>query len=206
MIEISNVVTPSYEELQFAIQGMRNPMNSWARSDLGGDKDAELMLKLAKAGSEHRKYMRMMPIYARITAPLYWWKEFDTYKIGTVSNSTSTMHKITSKSFDISDFSTDHLNESSIATLKTVIAALEVNRNRYLEEGDPEEKKNDWWQIIQLLPSSYNQTRNISMNYEVLTDIYRQRRGHKLDEWNKFCDWVETLPYSAMIVELYKHG
>lgn len=233
MIKIENVVLPSPEQIEFTIQGMRNPKNSWDKSDSGvcletlpyhsyyenrndykknidagfvlGENDRSLMKSLAKAGTEHRKYMRMMPIYARITAPLYWWKEADTYKIGTVSNSCSTMHKISAKKFQLEDFSHEHLthmdsthmdeNEDALNALQVIINALNYNREKYLEIKD----KRYWWQMIQLLPSSYNQTRNIMFNYEVLTNIYKQRQNHKLDEWIKFCNWIETLPYSNLI-------
>lgn len=214
MIDISHIVPPSADQMNFIIEGMRNPMNSWNRSDSYpiydfiddskhefhvGQNDYKLMKQLNLAGTEHRKFMRMMPLYMRITAPLYWWKEFDTYKIGTTSNSCSTMHKITSKKFDISDFSVEHLNDGSMAVMKTVVAELEIKRQMYLQETDPKIKKDIWWQIIQLLPSSYNQTRNISMNYEVATDIYTQRKNHKLDEWQEFCNVLKTIPFHFLI-------
>lgn len=214
MIDISHIVPPSSDQMDFIIEGMRNPKNSWDRSDsypiydfidVGkhefhvGQNDYKLMKQLNLAGIEHRKFMRMMPLYMRITAPLYWWKEFDTYKVGTTSNSCSTMHKITFKKFDISDFSVEHLNDGSMAVMKTVIAELEIKRQMYLQETDPKIKKDIWWQIIQLLPSSYNQTRNISLNYEVATDIYKQRKNHKLDEWREFCNVLETIPFHFLI-------
>lgn len=224
MIKLENVVLASPEQMEFIIEGMRNPMNSWEKSDSGkcgwdnsigcancsdqqfcdetmdekyhlGINDLGLMQRLSNAGTEHRKYMRMMPAYMRITAPLYWWKEFDTYKVGTVANSCSTMHKIAEKEFTLEDFSTEHLYDDEYELLKKVIEALNGDRELYLESL----KKNDWWQLIQLLPSSYNQTRNVMLNYEVLANIYRQRKGHKLDEWREFCKWIESLPYSELI-------
>ena len=154
------------------------------------------MQRLSNAGTDHRKFMRMMPVYVRITAPLYWWKEFDTYKVGTVANSCSTMHKIHEKEFTLEDFSTEHLYDDEYELLKKVIEALNGDRELYLESL----KKNDWWQMIQLLPSSYNQTRNVMMNYEVLANIYKSRKDHKLDEWRGFCGWIKTLPYSELII------
>lgn len=222
MIKLENVVLASPEQMEFIIQGMRNPMNSWEKSDSGysnlcekfivGDRDAQLMQRLSDAGTEHRKYMRIMPVYVRITAPLYWWKEFDTYKIGTVANSCSTMHKIAEKEFTLDDFSTEHLyfddNKPILAEewgnyridgnghICLTINLLNYWRKKYLKT----KSKEDWWQMIQLLPSSYNQTRNVMLNYEVLANIYRQRKNHKLDEWREFCAWIETLPYSELIV------
>ena len=231
MIKIENVVLASPEQMEFIIQGLRNPMNSWDKSDsekeftnakwpeemfILGDNDNSLMQRLANAGTEHRKYMRMMPVYVRITAPLYWWKEFDTYKVGTVANSCSTMHKIHAKEFTLDDFSCEHLiyrdanyedtfdlfnsdgvNSECCPTefMKIICGILNFYRGRYLETKD----KKYWWQMIQLLPSSYNQTRNVMLNYEVLANIYRQRKGHKLDEWIAFCNWIESLPYSELI-------
>lgn len=232
-IKLENVVLASPEQMEFIIQGMRNPMNSWEKSDstfieedeyydiLGnsgpavgeenrselGPDDLSLMQRLSNAGTEHRKYMRMMPAYVRITAPLYWWKEFDTYKIGTVANSCSTMHKIQEKEFTLEDFSCEHLLDfeekgklrfSPLGTLQNTIDELNDCRDLYLKTKD----KAYWWQLIQLLPSSYNQTRNVMMNYEVLANIYRQRKGHKLDEWREFCKWIESLPYSELITGL----
>ena len=243
MIKLENVVLASPEQMKFIIEGMRNPMNSWEKSDTCfsdescvncyynqrnlcdkdsffrkdekiGSNDHSLMQRLSDAGTEHRKYMRMMPVYVRITAPLYWWKEFDTYKVGTVANSCSTMHKITAKEFTMDDFSCEHLgvfipaekNDGVedyknlwIAALEETIDYLNVARTFYNRETDPELKKKYWWQMIQLLPSSYNQTRNVMLNYEVLANIYRQRKNHKLDEWREFCKWIETLPYSELI-------
>ena len=198
------------EQMEFIIEGMRNPMNSWKKSDseyetagydiVGfdlGENDHSLMQRLSNAGTEHRKYMRMMPVYVRITAPLYWWKEFDTYKVGTVANSCSTMHKIAEKEFTLEDFSHEHMDIASETCLETTIGYLNLFREEYLNTKD----KYIWWQLIQLLPSSYNQTRNVMMNYEVLANIYRQRKNHKLDEWREFCKWIESLPYSELIVD-----
>lgn len=225
MIRIEHVIIPSDKEIEFTIEGMRNPKNSWTLSDSTyendktqlGPNDRKLMFKLAMAGTEHRKYLRMLPVYARITAPLYWWKEFDTYKVGTVSNSCSTMHKLADKEFVISDFSMEHLDGESLPLVETDIndkpytiswsaydhlsitcEILNHYRTLYLETKDMKY----WWQMIQLLPSSYNQTRNIMMNYEVLANIYRQRRFHKLTEWVDFCLWIENdVPYSNIICD-----
>lgn len=245
MIKLENVVLASPEQMEFIIEGMRNPMNSWEKSDsvIGcymsghdedphscyhcdvpqyegcnsnpeyclGENDHSLMQRLSNAGTEHRKYMRMMPVYVRITAPLYWWKEFDTYKVGTVTNSCSTMHKIAEKEFTMEDFSCEHLFLESLASLSRTIRTLNEYRNLYVEGGSilisedrflsfkPKDKE-IWWQLIQLLPSSYNQTRNVMLNYEVLANIYRQRHGHKLDEWREVCKWIESLPYSELII------
>lgn len=209
MIKLENVVLASPEQMDFIIEGMRNPMNSWDRSDselatagydvVGfdiGKADLDLMQRLADAGSVHRKYMRMMPVYVRITAPLYWWKEFDTYKVGTVSNSCSTMHKIQEKEFTLEDFSCEHLSTVSLNYLESIIEHLNFIRDVYNEDKS---NKGAWWQMIQLLPSSYNQTRNVMMNYEVLANIYQWRKDHKLDEWREFCKWIERLPYSELI-------
>lgn len=223
MIKLENVVLASSEQMAFVIEGMRNPMNSWNKSDSGygcedklcwkackfspewcgngqkyvlGESDHSLMQRLSDAGTEHRKYMRMMPVYARITAPLYWWKEFDTYKVGTVANSCSTMHKIAEKEFTLEDFSTEHLSKVSIEYLKSSINHLNFIREIYSIDKT---NKGAWWQMIQLLPSSYNQTRNVMMNYEVLANIHKSRKNHKLDEWREFCKWIETLPYSELI-------
>lgn len=226
MIKLEHEVFASPEQLEFIIEGMRNPMNSWNKSDSEfhkeveldltpsfylGDNDKALMRKLAKTGTDHRKFMRMMPVYVRITAPLYWWKEFDTYKVGTVANSCSTMHKIQAEEFKWGDFSNDHLthidshhmdeNEDAMNALQVVINSLNYNRNKYLETKD----KKYWWQMIQLLPSSYNQTRNVMLNYEVLVNIYHSRKNHKLDEWRDFCKWIEEkVPYSWLITEIDK--
>ena len=235
MIKLENQVFASPEQLIFIIEGMRNPLNSWHKSDsercedkdncdgctrkeecdnhyiskkelVLGPNDINLMKKLAKAGTDHRKFMRMMPVYVRITAPLYWWKEFDTYKVGTVANSCSTMHKIQEKKFTIEDFSCEHLNRIGTFTLWETIDSLNIARNLYLEGGEYKgecyEAKNKqvWWQMIQLLPSSYNQTRNVMLNYEVLANIYHSRKNHKLDEWRDFCKWIEEkVPYSWLI-------
>ena len=260
MIKLEHVVLASPEQMRFIIEGMRNPMNSWEKSDSGygcdsglcsgpcafspqwcgdtpryvlGENDYTLMQKLSNAGTDHRKFMRMMPVYVRITAPLYWWKEFDTYKVGTVANSCSTMHKIAEKEFTREDFSDDHLIDINTALtnhitikeypylreltpidiLNDTISMLNKLRKLYLiwDEVDDEEKsilgthgfltkKDIWWQMIQLLPSSYNQTRNVMINYEVLANIYKSRKDHKLDEWREFCKWIESLPYSELII------
>lgn len=209
MIKIENVVLESPEQMEFIIEGMRNPMNSWEKSDseyetagydiVGfdlGENDHSLMQRLSNAGTEHRKYMRMMPVYVRITAPLYWWKEFDTYKVGTVANSCSTMHKIAEKEFTLEDFSCEHLSTVSLNYLRNCIEHLNFIRDVYNEDKS---NKGAWWQMIQLLPSSYNQTRNVMLNYEVLANIHRQRKNHMLDEWREFCKWIESLPYSELI-------
>ncbi len=219
MIKLEHVVLVSPEQMEFIIEGMRNPMNSWEKSDsyaghenMGcgneyfkfGENDHSLMQRLSKAGTDHRKFMRMMPVYVRITAPLYWWKEFETYKVGTVSNSCSTMHKIQAKEFTLDDFSIEHLNDdrsaavSNLEWFEYLIHHLNKDRQRFIETKD----KRYWWQMIQLLPSSYNQTRNVMMNYEVLANIYKSRKDHKLDEWREFCKWIEQLPYSELITGL----
>lgn len=211
MIKIEHVVTASPEQMEFIIEGMRNPMNSWDKSDsyaghenMGtgneyfhlGENDHSLMQRLSNAGTDDRKFMRMMPVYMRITAPLYWYKEFDTYKVGTVANSCSTMHKIAAKEFTLDDFSVEHLYEDVIdRPFRDIIDCLNFFRGLYIQNND----KSDWWQMIQLLPSSYNQTRNVMLNYEVLANIYKSRKDHKLDEWREFCRWIETLPYSELI-------
>lgn len=219
MIKLEHVVLASPEQMEFIIEGMRNPMNSWEKSDseyetagydiVGfdlGENDHSLMQRLSNAGTDHRKFMRMMPVYVRITAPLYWWKEFDTYKVGTVSNSCSTMHKIQTKEFTMEDFSCEHLNRIGTSSLWDIIDILNMARKLYLNGGEYKgenynsKDKQVWWQMIQLLPSSYNQTRNIMMNYEVLANIYKSRRGHKLDEWGDFCKWIEELSYSELIM------
>lgn len=212
MLKIENTETYGWEA---AIRGMRNPMNSWDKSDSErkyyggdcckgvfkiGDNDLDLMKRLRDAGTDHRKFMRMITVYCDITAPLYWWKEFDTYKVGTVANSCSTMHKIQTKEFVMDDFSHEHLsadvsNRSAIGILRLTVQVLNDNRYKYLETKD----KKYWWQMIQLLPSSYNQKRTIMLNYEVLANIYTSRKGHRLDEWKTMLDWIETLPYSELI-------
>lgn len=202
-----------------AIRGMRNPLNSWDRSDsvfaenpddfVVGPNDMGLMQKLVKAGSEHRKFMRQIMVCIDITAPLYWWKEFDTYKVGTVANSCSTMHKIASKEFELDDFSHEHLLDESIKLLQTNIEELNLWRGKYLIASKIDNilgtdlvpsKKTIWWQMIQLLPSSYNQRRTWTGNYENLFSMYHQRKNHKLDEWHQFCDWIETLPYANELI------
>ena len=217
MIELEHTVLPSPEQMQFIIEGMRNPMNSWDKSDSHtcrqdgafcmecehknyyclGENDLSLMQRLSNAGTDHRKFMRMMPVFVRITAPLYWWKEADTYKIGTVANSCSTMHKIQEKEFTLEDFSYEHLNKETKLKLMEVINYLNISRDCFRSDTS---RKDFWWQMIQLLPSSYNQTRNVMLNYEVLANMYHSRKNHKLDEWIKFCKWIENLPYSDLII------
>ena len=202
MISIENVQVVGWEA---ALRGMRNPMNSWERADSQfeesgeadiGCNDKMLAEKLTAGGSIHAKYRRMIVVYADITAPLYWWKEADTYKVGTVANSCSTMHKIHTKEFELSDFSTEHLNEDVInRPFKDIIDCLNFFRGLYNLNKD----KSDWWQLIQLLPSSYNQRRTVMLNYEVLAGMYRSRKDHKLDEWRDFCLWIENLPYAELI-------
>ena len=224
MIKLKNTEVFNFEG---SLRGMRNPMNSWDKSDSGykrmcsclgenesshycedcsydacnpnmgeeiyviGENDMNLAKRLIKGGSEHRKFLRQIFISVDINAPLYWWKEFDTYKVGTVANSCSTMHKITSKAFELNDFSHEHLNGMFFSSLEELIKVLNSARNGYNNTKD----KIFWWQIIQLLPSSYNQKRTITMNYENVYSIYKQRTGHKLDEWHEFCKWAESLPY-----------
>ena len=226
MLKIENDEVVGWEH---AIRGMRNPMNSWDKSDSRyyndpiydeenpllihdnpifnvGPNDQKLMMTLRNAGTDHRKFMRMIAVYLDITAPLYWWKEFDTYKVGTVANSCSTMHKIHAKEFTLEDFSCEHLldygdselvwgEDVPLKSLERIIRTLNVYREKYLETKD----KDHWWQMIQLLPSSYNQKRTVMLNYEVLANMYKSRRNHKLDEWHEFCDWIEELPYSELI-------
>ncbi len=191
--------------LENAIRGARNPMNSWDRMDSSyddegnyvlGPNDLSLAARLARAGSDHRKYMRMIFVSVDITGPLYWWKEYDTYKVATVANSTSTMHKIHSKEFSMEDFSCDHMTPDTYEFMETVVKQLEVIRLRYLES----KSKEDWYDMIQLLPTSYNQMRTCTFNYETLFNIYHARRHHKLAEWHTFCDWVETLPYAQELL------
>lgn len=265
MLKISNFEVMGWEH---AIRGMRNPMNSWEKSDSGygchltkgrdqidwtrhkegeecrctncdwcsplceddfdseyskhvrefiiAPNDLNLMTRLRNAGTDHRKFMRMITVYVDLTGPLYWWKEFDTYKVGTVANSCSTMHKIAEKEFTLEDFSCEHLGVPTFATnengedvpvvqnlweesLKRTINDLNIARNFYISSDEPGLKKQYWWQMIQLLPSSYNQKRTVMLNYEVLANIYKSRRNHKLDEWRTFCDWIEELPYSEVI-------
>ena len=232
MLKIENTEIMGWEA---AIRGMRNPMNSWEKSDSRfslledcgdcthcnlrfdecleqqiGPNDLDLMTRLRNAGTDHRKFMRMITVYLDVTAPLYWWKEFDTYKVGTVANSCSTMHKIHEKEFTLDDFSTEHVfrdnhmivhskddfrSINNIQFFMWIIDFLNENRRLYIETKD----KKYWWQMIQLLPSSYNQRRTVMLNYEVLANIYKSRRNHKLDEWHTFCDWIESLPYSELI-------
>ena len=235
MIKIENIETMGWEH---AIRGMRNPMNSWGKSDsefnIGysntgmwlGANDKYLMKRLRNAGTDHRKFMRMITVYMDIIAPLYWWKEFDTYKVGTVANSCSTMHKIHEKEFTIDDFSCEHLideNDSELKigdvvshiTLECVVIALNFYRNKFLEAQKKPMKdeskraevvKKYWWQMIQLLPSSYNQKRTVMLNYEVLANIYKSRKNHKLDEWQHFCKQIENLPYSELITGEENNG
>lgn len=238
MLEIFKTVTPSPEQWNVIIEGMRNPMNSWDKSDSAtiyvcdmygepvgcdfvlGNADRDLMERLNKGGAVHAKYRRMIPVFVTINAPLYWWKEFDTYKVGTVANSCSTMHKIHANEFALDDFSCEHLlsdpdgdedgphkdiKESDFEGYRWyapkeiledwIIPSLNKCRNRFLETHD----KKYWWQMIQLLPTSYNQRRTVMLNYEVLTNIYHSRKNHKLDEWHIFCEWIESLPYSFII-------
>ena len=211
MIKIENTEVLGWEA---AIRGMRNPLNSWDKSDsywtyiedpetnekakfefFVGDNDLDLMKRLRNAGTDHRKFMRMITVYVDLTAPLYWWKEFDTYKVGTVANSCSTMHKIQDKEFEMDDFSHEHLDSLSRSILFQVIKALNADRLTYLDSKD----KQFWWNMIQLLPSSYNQKRTVMLNYEVLANIYKSRKNHKLDEWHDLCHWIEELTYSELI-------
>ena len=225
MLKIENVDIVGWET---AIRGMRNPMNSWAKSDtfffcpsqgdirkIGegpnlelmseiGPNDAGLMMKLRNCGTDHRKFMRMITVYMDITAPLYWWKEYDTYKVGTVANSCSTMHKIADKEFALEDFSHEHLIDTCL--LEHVINELNIYRDVYNnydkqteQYKDEFSKKDIWWQMIQLLPSSYNQRRTVMLNYEVLANMYKSRKNHKLDEWRTFCEYIKTFPYSELI-------
>ena len=189
-----------------AVMGARNPMNSWDRSDSVelpdgtfqfGPNDLDLAKRLIRSGSDHRKFLRQIFVSVNITAPLYWWKEYDTYKVATVANSTSTMHKIHSKPFDIDDFSHDHMTPDTLAYMQTVVDRLEQIRLKYMNEG---KNKEDWYDMIQLLPSSYNQMRTCTMNYETLVNIYHARKNHKLTEWHTFCDWIASLPYAKELI------
>ncbi len=191
--------------LENAMRGARNPMNSWNRMDsyydenheyVLGPNDLSLATRLRKAGSDHRKFIRQIMVSVDITAPLYWWKEYDTYKVATVANSTSTMHKIHAKPFELDDFSHDHLSENGLRVLNLIIANLEEIRLRYIESKNRE----DWYDMIQLLPSSYNQMRTCTLNYETLVNIYYARRNHKLEEWHRFCDWIGNLPYAKELI------
>jgi len=195
----------SVMNIENAIRGARNPMNSWDRMDSSYNEDGEYILgpndlglarRLRKAGSDHRKYIRQIFVSVDITAPIYWWKEFDTYKISTVANSTSTMHKIHSKPFERDDFSHDHMTEQTLLFMDMVVGELEKIRLRYLEAKN----KDDWYDMIQLLPSSYNQMRTCTLNYETLINIYFARKNHKLLEWHTFCDWIESLPYAKELI------
>ena len=236
MIDIENTATPSPEQWKAIIMGMRNPMNSWSKSDSEiifygdpdkhldelsdgdydfriGPNDWKLMMKLAKGGSDDRKFMRMITVYLDITAPLYWWKEFDTYKVGTVANSCSTMHKIHAKEFALEDFSYEHLFYEGLSELVAIIDGLNKYRDIYINGGElvtgpignqeirkfDSKDKGIWWQMIQMLPTSYNQKRTVMLNYEVLRNMYFARRFHKLDEWHEFCEWIEKLPYAYLI-------
>ena len=255
MLKIENTEVMGWEA---AIRGMRNPMNSWEKSDsnyrpilasrcdtctsylldnwddcdncdvhklcnspnyfLVGPNDFNLMKRLRNSGTDHRKFMRMIAVYVDITAPFYWWKEYDTYKVGTVANSCSTMHKIADKEFTLEDFSCEHLGVTVpaelndgvevfqnlwIESLKRTIEDLNIARGFYIREQNADLKKKYWWQMIQLLPSSYNQRRTIMLNYEVLANIYKSRRNHKLDEWHPLCDWIKGLPYSELITGIF---
>ena len=214
MIKIENTIVPSSDQWKSIIFGARNPLNSWDRSDTDfipgflmddgtyikggpefGPNDKDLMKRLRNAGTDHRKFMRMITVYVDITAPLYFWKEFSTYKVGTVANSCSTMHKIHAKEFTLDDFSHEHLEPEMLTVLGGVIFALNTARDLYVSNKD----KTDWWQMIQLLPSSYNQKRTIMLNYEVLANMYKSRKNHKLDEWRELCEWMRGLPYSELI-------
>lgn len=202
MLTLKNTSVMNFEN---AIRGARNPMNSWGRMDshtepdgsfVFGPNDLDLAMRLAKAGSDHRKYLRMVFVSVDVTAPLYWWKEYDTYKVATVANSTSTMHKIHSKPFSMDDFSCDHMTDGTKKFMETVVAELENIRLRFKET----KSKDDWYDMIQLLPSSYNQMRTCTFNYETLINIYRARKNHKLAEWHTFCDWIEILPYAEQLI------
>ena len=202
MLSIDKTSVMNFEN---AMRGARNPLNSWARSDsyydekgsfVFGENDLNLAMRLCRSGSDHRKFIRMIFVCTDITAPLYWWKEYDTYKVSTVANSTSTMHKIHSKPFEMTDFSCDHLTADSYKKMEAYIAYIEQVRLKYLETKD----KKDWYDMIQLLPSSYNQMRTCTLNYETLIGIYRARKNHKLEEWHTFCRWIETLPYAKELI------
>ena len=217
MIKLENTILPSADQWKAIIFGARNPLNSWGRSDSKfneeadfdpedypcgfelGDNDYSLMQRLAKAGTDHRKFMRMITVYVDITAPLYWWKEFDTYKVGTVANSCSTMHKIAAKAFTLDDFSHEHLLPTAKKNLESTIDILNGYRDQYNVDTNPEVKKAYWRQMIQLLPSSYNQKRTVLLNYEVLANMHKSRKNHKLDEWHDLCAWIESLPCSELI-------
>lgn len=241
MLKIEKFVTASPEQWKMIIEGMRNPLNSWDKSDsftceeddecnpncpytsnpgscpvynlnpdfIIGQNDHSLMERLDNAGTEHRKFMRMIPVWVTLSAPLYWWKEADTYKVGTVRNSCSTMHKIQAKEFTYEDFSCEHMNRRSSLHLKDTIDLLNDYREKYLVavKTEPEtglSAKDIWWQMIQLLPSSYNQKATLFLNYEVLSNMYHQRKNHKLDEWHTLCDWIRELPYSELITREFE--
>ena len=202
MIELMRTSVMNFEN---AIRGARNPLNSWARSDSSydengnyvlGENDLSLAVRLCKSGSDHRKFVRMIFVSVDINAPLYWWKEYDTYKVGTVANSCSTMHKIHSKPFSLEDMSVDRMDDASRAVMQQVVDRLEALRLEYNETKD----KSLWYSMIQLLPSSYNQMRTCTLNYETLINIYHARRSHKLDEWHVFCEWIESLPYAKELI------
>ena len=205
MIKVENIDTYGWEA---AVRGMRNPMNSWDKSDSCknfdtgviaiGNNDLALMKSLVKAGTDHSKFMRMINVTMDIIAPLYWWKEFDTYKVGTVRNSCSTMHKIAAKKFELDDFSHEHLSDMSLKILNDVIKTL----NYYRDFANLPNAKFQWWQMIQLLPSSYNQRATVQLNYEVLRNMYHARKDHKLDEWREFCKELQKLPYSDLITSI----
>lgn len=208
MIKIENITPPSTDQWGMAILGARNPMNSWNKSDSQvvqwhrleiGENDLGLMKRLVAAGTDHSKFLRFLPVVMDITAPLYWWKEFDTYKVGTVANSCSTMHKIHTKRFEREDFSVEHILNCDerhwMGCMDNIISAMNVAREKYLETKD----KKYWWQMIQLLPSSYNQKRTVMLNYAVLRNMYHARKNHKLDEWRDFCEWIKVLSYSELI-------
>ena len=195
----------SVMNLEIAMRGARNPMNSWNRMDsyydeegnyILGPNDLDLAKRLRQAGSDHRKFIRQIFVSVDITAPLYWWKEYDTYKVATVANSTSTMHKIHSKPFSLDDFSHDHMTAYALSVMEMVVNELEKIRLRYMET----KSKDDWYDMIQLLPSSYNQMRTCTFNYETLVNIYHARKNHKLAEWHEFCDWIRTLPYAKELI------
>ena len=202
MIELERTSVMNFEN---ALRGARNPLSSWAKSDsfygengefVIGEIDLSLAHRLAVSGSDHRKYLRQVFVSVDITAPIYWWKEFDTYKVGTTANSTSTRHRIHSKDFSRDDFSTDHMTEGALGALDNMISFLEESRIKFTETKD----KKYWYDIIQLLPSSYNQMRTVTLNYENLINMYYARRSHKLDEWHTFCDWIRSLPYASELI------
>ena len=201
MIKIEKTDVYGWES---AIRGMRNPMNSWDKSDsvfsmydkFIGENDLKLMKILSKAGSDHGKFLRMITVTCDVTAPLYWWKEFDTYKVGTVANSCSTMHKIQAKEFTKEDFSFEHTNDMCAWHIESILNVLNTSREKFLETKD----KNHWWNMIQFLPSSYNQKRTVQLNYQVLKNMYFARKNHKLDEWHTLCEWIETLPYAKELI------